>query len=91
LGFSPDHADAAVIAVDVVRKVLNVLPEEMKGSQGVMMDDFEKLEKMAILAEEDGFEGKKHQISDRFGLQSVFDSIDDNDYDSEYFGDVGLI
>jgi hypothetical protein len=91
LGFSPDHADAAVIAVDVVRKVLNVLPEEAKGSQGVAMDDFEKLEQIAVLADEDGFEGKKHKIPVGKSLFSVFQELDGGECEDDYFGNVGLL
>ena len=51
LGFSPDEADACVVALDVVRKVLGVLPEVTVDVGGVA-GSRESIEAMGMAEEE---------------------------------------
>ena len=57
LGFSPDEADAAVVALEVVRKELNILPMQNKGGLGFhSKDDYEEFAELEEdMMREDGF------------------------------------
>ena len=50
LGYSPDEADSAVVAIEVVRKGLNILPMQNKGGVGSFSDA--EYEDMAYAEEE---------------------------------------
>jgi hypothetical protein len=66
LGYSPDEADAAVVALEVVRKGLNILPMSNKGGVGSFAEDeWEELAEIESEYNEDGF-------SDQDGIEEDF-------------------
>ena len=64
LGYSPDEADSAVVAIEVVRKVLNILPQQNIGGTGSYaeseLEEYADMETEMLESagfEEDDFEG----------------------------------
>lgn len=78
LGYSPDEADSAVVALEVVRKALDILPMQNKGGSGAFHnDDFEELAELE----------QSMMESDGFG-EDDFDSVDQDGY--EDYGDFDV-
>lgn len=73
IGYSPDEADAAALAVEVVRRVLGILPMTKEGAEGTKKVG--TLEQMALaeqkMLEEDDFSG------DEFDAVGDSDGFDD--------------
>ena len=71
LGYSPDEADSAVVAIEVVRKVLNILPQQNIGGTGSYaeseLEEYADMETEMLESggfEEDDFEGTEITIDE---------------------------